>query len=209
VYGRARRWARHWLRRLANDRRAVTALEFGIVGPPFLLLLVFMTEEAYDFYAQEALNYAVSSAARCVQVGATQGSSAATFQSLICATMGSLLPCGNVTVNVQPISSLCGAGTACNYANPAVPLVIPTTTVNGTRQLNLGTPQYSVGIGNDMMLVQAVYTSPSLVSGFVPGMAVSNGGNGFVHATIASAAFINENYPAGGIGSLPASATGC
>ena len=44
------------------------------------------------------------------------------------------------------------------------------------------------------MLMQAIYTSPSLIAAFVPAMATTTAG-GFVHVTLSSAAFTNENFP--------------
>lgn len=169
-----------------RDRGAAVALEMAIVGPPFLLLMVFLTEITYDFYAQEALNYGVASAARCIQVGAAQGTtSAADFQAnYLCRAIGSLINCNNVTVNIVPIPS---GDNFQNYGSLGLPK-------NAKGQLDTSGFQFQLGSANSLMLVEAVYTSPSIVAGFVPGMAVPTGSQ-FVHATTSSAAFINENFP--------------
>lgn len=174
-----------WWHALLRDRKAIAAVEFALVGPPFILTMVFLTEITYDFYAQEALDYAVSGAARCIQVGAAQNvTSAAEFQTdFLCPAVGSLLPCSSITVNVVQL----GAGE--NYQSYGA-VGLPKNAQGHLAPNNNFTP----GLPNTLMLVQAVYTSPSLVAGFVPGLAISTG-SAFVHATMSSAAFMNENFP--------------
>lgn len=176
---------RSW-RSLLRDRGAVVAIEMGIVGPPFLLLMVFLTELTYDFYAQEALNYGVAAAARCVQVGAAQGAnSAATFEtSFLCPAVGTLLPCGSISINIVQLPN---GDNYQNYGTVGLPR-------NANGKLDTSSFGYTPGTPNTLMLVQAIYTSPSLVANFVPGFAIASGST-FVHATMSSAGFMNENFP--------------
>src|ERR1700750_611025 len=90
-----------------SDRRGSAAVEFAIVGFPFVLFLVFLLELGYDFYAQMALDYALQSAARQIQIGVAQGAgTAAVFQSkYLCPVLTGLLPCTSVTVNVVPVTT--------------------------------------------------------------------------------------------------------
>jgi Flp pilus assembly protein TadG len=169
---------------LRRDRRASTAVEFALVGMPLVLFLVFLLELGYDFFAQIALDYGVQSAARQIQIGNAQGSStAAVFQAnFLCPALAGLLPCSSVTVNIIPIAT--------DYFTD-VPVRLPT---NGAGQLDPSVFAYCPGTPNQLMFVQAIYTSPSLVSAIIPGMATATGA-GLARVTQSSTAFINENFP--------------
>jgi Flp pilus assembly protein TadG len=169
---------------LQRDRRASTALEFAIVAFPFTIFLVFLLELGYDFFAQVALNYGVQTAARQIQIGTAQGeTTAAKFQTdYLCPALNGLLPCSSVTVNVFPIVSD-------YYTSTAV--MLPT---NKAGNLDTSGFTYCPGKPNQLMLVEAIYTSPSLVSAAIPSMATATAG-GLVRVTLSSTAFINENFP--------------
>jgi Flp pilus assembly protein TadG len=169
---------------LKHDARAGVTLEFAVVSLPFLLFLVFLLELGYDFFAQVALDYGVQSAARQIQVGKAQGAATvAIFQTnYLCPALSGLLPCSSVAVNIAPITT--------DYYT-AVPAHLPT---GPSGQLNTSGFTYCPGRPNQLMLVQAIYTSPSLISALIPGMATSTAG-GLARVTLSSTAFINENFP--------------
>lgn len=171
--------ARFW-----RDRRGSTALEFAIVSLPFLTLLLFLVEIGYDLFAQVSLDYGVQTAARQIQVGAAHGASTAeAFKAnYLCPAVSGLLPCSSIAVNVLPITN--------NYYTD-VPANLP---VNSSGKLDTSGYIYCPGKPRQLMLVQALYTSPSLIAAFVPAMATATV-DGFVHVTLSSAAFINENFP--------------
>ena len=64
-------------RRLGRDRRAATAVEFAIVGPAFLLVLLAVFDFAYQLAVDLALNYGTTAAARYASTGAVQGTAGA------------------------------------------------------------------------------------------------------------------------------------
>ena len=169
---------------LRRDRSGSTTLEFAVVAFPFTIFLLFLLEIGYDFFAQVALNYGVQTAARQIQIGTAQGeTTAAKFQTdYLCPALSGLLPCSSVTVNVFPIASD-------YYASVAV--MLPT---NKAGNLDTSGFTYCPGKPNQLMLVEAIYTSPSLVSAVIPSMATATAG-GLVRVTLASTAFINENFP--------------
>jgi Flp pilus assembly protein TadG len=160
------------------------ALEFAVVALPFTVFLVFLLEIGYDFFAQVALNYGVQTAARQIQIGVAQGAnSAAVFQTnYLCPALTGLLPCSSITVNVLPVTS--------DYYS-SVSATLPT---NAAGNLDMSGFTYCPGKPNQLMLVQAIYTSPSLVSAVIPSMATSTAA-GLVRVTFSSTAFINENFP--------------
>jgi len=173
--------ARFW-----RDRRGGTALEFAIVSLPFITMLLFLVEIGYDFFAQVCLDYGVQAAARQIQIGAAQGATNATvFQTnYLCPVLSGLLPCSSVSVNVLPIPS-----TGDYYNTDAA-----TLRKDSSGKLDTSKYTYCPGTPNQLMLVQAIYTSPSLIAFAVPAMATATAG-GVVHVTLSSAAFINENFP--------------
>jgi hypothetical protein len=65
---------------------------------------------------------------------------------------------------------------------------------NAAGNLDTSGVKYCPGRPNQLMFVQAIYTSPSLVSAVIPAMATPTAG-GLVRVTLSSTAFINENFP--------------
>lgn len=169
---------------LRRDRRGGGALEFAIVALPFITFLVFLLEVGYDFFAQVALDYGVQTAARQIQIGSAQGAdTAAIFQNkYLCPALDGLLPCLSVSINIKPITS--------DYYTD-VPADLPK---DASGQLTTAGFSYCPGQPNQLMLVQAIYTSPSLIAAVIPGMATPVAGE-FAHVTLSSMAFINENFP--------------
>lgn len=167
-----------------RDRRGGAALEFAVVSLPMLTMLVFLAELGYDFFAQVCLDYGVQTAARQIQIGEAQSSStAADFRDkYLCPAVSGLLPCSSVAVNILPV-------TTDYYA--AVSGTLPK---NSSGQLDTTSYRYCPGKPNELMLAQAIYTSPSLIAAVVPAMATASAA-GFVHVTLSSTAFINENFP--------------
>lgn len=54
-----------------SDRRGATAVEFALILPPFLLLLLGVVEFGRALWTQSALHFAVEESARCAAVDAT------------------------------------------------------------------------------------------------------------------------------------------
>lgn len=61
------------LRRLGRDRRGATLVEFALITPALLTLLMGMFELGYNYYMQSQLQGAVQKAARDATVEATNG----------------------------------------------------------------------------------------------------------------------------------------
>jgi Flp pilus assembly protein TadG len=183
--------------RVAADRRGVVALEFAILSVPLMLLLLGTMEVSYDFYVQAALDSAVQTAARSVQVGATQGavsgkSVAAWVASAVCPSLGKLLDCGQLYVTVTGIPS----GVGQNYYTylQSNPVTLSSITSNSN----------SVCTGNpgQLMVLQAFYLSPTFLGLLVPSFSVASPFNGTqrVHAAYAASGFVNEDFGVGATG---------
>lgn len=151
---------------------------------PFITLLLFLVEIGYNFFVQVSLDYGIQTAARQIQIGGAQDADTlVVFQTkYLCPALSGLLPCSSVMVNIQPIT---------DDFYKAAPLVLKKDT---SGQIKKSDYAYCPGQPRQLMLVQAIYTSPSLIAAFVPAMATDTA-NGFVHVTLSSSAFINENFP--------------
>jgi len=162
-------------------RAGTTAVEFAVLGVPFLMFFLFLFEVGLDFYMQTALDYVVAEVSRRVQTGAGQSAaSAAAFQSqYVCPVAAGLLNCNSLTIGVQPV-------TTDFYTQQ---LTVPAT--GGV--LNTSGYTYCAGTPGELMLVQAVYVSPSIVGMLVPGMSVISG-SARVRVTTSSMGFVNEYF---------------
>jgi Flp pilus assembly protein TadG len=151
-------------------------------------------EVGYDFFVQAALDDAVQTAARSVQVGNAQGnvtgkSVAAWVQSSVCPDLGRLLDCGQLYVTVTPIPS----GTGQNYYTYLTANPVTLTAITGSgNSVCTGTP-------GQLMVLQAFYLSPTFLGMLVPSFSVVSPINGSqrVHASYAASGFVNEDFGTG------------
>ena len=79
------------LKRLRADDNGATAIEFALVGPPFLMLLFGIFTVGLFFFTTFAIENAVETASRQIRTGAFQQAAyanpAATFKTLVCQAM--------------------------------------------------------------------------------------------------------------------------
>lgn len=66
---------------LWHDRRGGTAVEFALLAPAFLTMLIGTVMMAMMMFSNSSLHYAVQAAARCASVKSTVCSNAATTQA--------------------------------------------------------------------------------------------------------------------------------
>lgn len=77
-----------FLKRLKRDEGAATAIEFALVLPVLVLVLLSIIEVGVLGFVSNNLDDAVGSAARAIRTGQSDGpSSAAEFKSLVCTRM--------------------------------------------------------------------------------------------------------------------------
>lgn len=63
---------RNILSNVRNDRRGTTAVEFAIVAPVFIMLVIGLLSTSMVLYAIGSLHYAVEEGARCASVRTTE-----------------------------------------------------------------------------------------------------------------------------------------
>lgn len=82
-----------------------TAVEFALVGIPFIFMIIGIIEMALMFTAQSLLEASVSQAARQIRVGAVQqGGGEQAFIDAMCEYADVLIPCGDLQYQVVSMS---------------------------------------------------------------------------------------------------------
>jgi len=109
----ARRRARD-ISRFCGAGQGATAVEFALIAPAFLGVLIALFQTAIFLFAQMALQTAAVQAGRYFMTGQAQngGWTASTIQTKVCPTIQALMTCANVIVVVQNYSSFAAASTS-------------------------------------------------------------------------------------------------
>jgi Flp pilus assembly protein TadG len=162
--------------RLISSEGGATAVEFALIAPAFIALLLAIFEVSLVLLTQEVLQTATTKAARLILTGQaqSQNTTAAQFQQQVCADATSLFNCANLYVNIQTFSSF----SSVSMLNPVK---------NGT--FNAGSMSYSLGSPGSIEVVQVFYEWPVILGPL--GFDLSNM-NGNIHLLVATAAFRNE-----------------
>lgn len=145
------------IRRASADTRGVTAIEFGILIFPFLMLLFAIMESALQLFVTSALDTAVRKESRALQLGAAQISqiSASQFKQSICRQVPMPNACDNLTIDVRTVSNWYDITTRFNNSSES------------DRRLSAigGSPQFCLATDNQIVLVRAFLKLP-VISGF-------------------------------------------
>ena len=176
-----RRCLRHPARQLARfvaARKGATAVEFALIAPCFIALLVAIFQVSVYLFVQQSLQNAAMQAGRMFLTGQAQGWSQSTFKTYVCANfLSSLFTCNSLIVSVQTFQDFASASTSA-----------PALYSNGQP---ITTWPYSPGRPGDIMIVQLVYPW-SVVSGPM-GFSIANLPNN-VAEMMGVAAFRVEPY---------------
>lgn len=185
---------RHRLKADANKGSA--AIEFAMVAPVFFVLLMGTIEAGVMFFAQSALQNALTDTARLVRTGqtacyTTSGGSCvamtqAQFRTKLCSTISTLLTgCTGASLQFDVQAYPSGFGGASNSS--------PLDSGNNLPVLTT----FNVGSACDVVLARAFYKWPV----FTPGLKyfMSNMAGGY-HLLSSAAAFRNEPYNNGAAG---------
>jgi Flp pilus assembly protein TadG len=154
-------------RRLAGDEAGSPAVEFALVFPIFVGVVLATLQAGSIFLVKAFFESGAEAAARVVLTNQTGALTAAQFQTEICNQLTGLFTCGELTVELEPMP----AGTT------NISALLPTFDSKGNV---VGTPTVDVGAnagaaGTDMLLV-VMYPWP--VYGGPLGLNFSNMGNG-------------------------------
>jgi Flp pilus assembly protein TadG len=152
--------------RFCAARRGATMVEFALIAPAFLGLLIAIFETTLFLFAQANLQDAAVEAGRLFMTGQAQngGTTQTQFETDICPMIQALFTCSNLMVNVQSSADFSSASTA-----------EPTLTYNAQGQVT-NTWSYSAGVPGQVMVVQLIYQWP--IVGGPLGWLLPNLGNG-------------------------------
>jgi len=171
---------RRW-RAFFADQKGATAVEFALIGAPFLALLVALIQTFLVFFAQQLLETAVTQSSRTILTGQAQGQNMnqTQFAALVCSNLPILFNCANLMIDVEVAGSWSSASTG-------APTLNFDSNGNVTNKW-----QYNPGNQGDIIVVRVMYQWPVFMGPL--GFNLANLGNGN-RLIMASTAFMNEAF---------------
>lgn len=168
------------LARFRDGERGTSAVEFALIAPLFLAMLIAMAELSLMFFSGQYLETAVQDSARLIMTGQAQTASTAytadTFKTnVVCPRLSLLLSCNSLSIDVQNFPS------GFTGANPGS-LFDSSCNLKTSFAFNMGNP-------SDVVVIRAVYPWQMMAARFF-NIACSGG----TYWLQASAAFRNEPY---------------
>jgi Flp pilus assembly protein TadG len=190
---------RSWVLRAGRDERGVTVIEFALVAPMLLLLLLTIIDLGLMLFTQSLLDGAARDAARLIRTGQVQnqGSPIATFQNLLCSDLSPIMSTATcqsqVIFEVQVFSNFGSVSfTPCTY--------------NQNQNGNGTACAFTPGIASQIVGVQITYNRPFIVPWvgacltggscwFGPGTTAGSGTGTNIAPLISTVIFRNEPFP--------------
>jgi Flp pilus assembly protein TadG len=186
----ARRCGGRPFRRLKANKDGATAVEFGLIGPLFFVLMVAILETGLVQLASLQLNTATTEAARLILTGQAQNFTREQFKQALCANVTALIDCDN-GVLIDVASSTSGV--------PSLP-----SPTDGAGNVTATGDNWDPGSAGSTVVVRALYQYPILARFLFPGVRfdLADLGNG-KRLLVSTLAFTNEPYASasGGTGS--------
>jgi Flp pilus assembly protein TadG len=151
----ATRWPRQILRFL-REGRGSSAVEFAMIAPIFIGLLISILETGIYFFAQNVLQAAAVQSGRLFLTGQAQAANLtkAQFASDVCPYIQALFNCSNLMVDVNYYASFGGSNVSS-----------PTLTFNAQGQVT-NTWSYNPGTAGEIMVVRLMYQWPVITGPF-------------------------------------------
>ena len=184
-----------FFRRMRADTKGSVAIEFTMIAPVFLLMMMATIETGVIFFAQSALQNAVNDTARLVKTGQSAcfskdannnclGMTADQFRKQICDEVKTLLQTCEKDVNGNSdlqfdVKAYTGGFGGVSNGSPLNAGTLPNLT------------DFNTGAACDVVLVRAFYRWPVFTPGLSFFLANMNGQN---HLLATAAAFRNEPY---------------
>lgn len=168
------------LHRFRRHQDGSAAIEFAIILPVFLLMLVGMVQIPLVFVAGQHLESATTRVGRLIQTGQvqSQGLTPAQFRSALCEQMGALLNCSNTNlrIEVRKLSSFA-----------SVPRGIPIDEEGNFEEEVV----YQPGNAGEVVAVRVFYRFPIWLSAMLPTLANLPNGSRLLASSVV---FQNEPF---------------
>lgn len=137
----------HKIKKWRYNRDGSTAVEFALIGIPFIFLVVGIIEMALMFTAQSLLEASTAEAAREIRTGAVQQTSGEQgFIDALCDYAAILIPCGDLQYQVVAMENF---GEAVDFPDAAFD-------ENG----DLIDQQFDAGGVSDVVMIRTAYKYP-------------------------------------------------
>ena len=89
-----------------NNDRGSTAVEFALIGIPFILMVIGIIEMALMFTSQSLLESSTNEAARQIRIGAVQqGGGVDAFDDVLCDNASIMMDCDEIQYQVESVES--------------------------------------------------------------------------------------------------------
>jgi len=175
------RHQRQTLLALWGDASGVTMLEFALVGPAFIGLIIAIFQTAMLFLASQGLETAAEASGRLLLTGQAQGASytASQFKTAACTTLPPYLSCSRLYVDVTTVSSFSAAS-----------LGAPTITYDANGQVT-NNFAYSPGSSGAIVVMRLMYLWPTVTGPFGFSLVTTGSRD---HLIVASSVLKAENY---------------
>ncbi len=165
-------------KRWFGEKEGATAVEFALVGFPFIMMTVGIVELALMFTAQSVLHESAFTAARLVRTGQLQQSAGGqedTFRNAVCDFARALIPCNEIQFQVQQVPSFGDADD------------MPPQFDSDGNLLDTG---FDPGGANDVVLIRVAYNYPIRTPLMMPLLA----NNGFKRSLFTTIVLQTEPY---------------
>lgn len=174
---RRRRW-----RAFFADRKGATAVEFALIGAPFIALLVAIIQTFLVFFAQQLLEQVVNQSSRQILTGQAQAQSLtqAQFAQAVCSNVVIMFNCNGLMIDVQVANSWSSANTG-----------LPTLTYDANGKVT-NVWQFNPGNQGDIVIVRVMYLWPVFLGPL--GFNLANQSNSSNRLIMSSAVFMNEAF---------------
>jgi Flp pilus assembly protein TadG len=179
-----------------KDSKGATAVEFALIGLPFIALIAGLLQTFLIFFAQSVLENAVRASARQILTGQVQTADAGlstiaaqqAFLNTVCANAAVLFTCSTMNSSGQQTSNglMVDVEVASQWSSANV--AMPVLTYNSSGIVN-NSWQFNPGNAGDIVVVRIMYLWPSFFGPIA--YATANQANGG-RLIMASAAFQNE-----------------
>jgi len=142
-----------------QSKKGTTAVEFGILAVPFVMIIYFVLDVSMMYLADSLLDRSLHRVARQIKTGQAQtaGMTQSSFKTYVCSNMLSMFNCDdNVYINVQVVTDISNV----SFLNP----------VDNSGNFNT-TMTFDTGNAGDYILAQGYlkWSSPMAILANAPG----------------------------------------